>query len=133
MPETLGEFETSHEAWIRRTQSGQAAFIMIRQAASQLRNVPYKYLSEWSDRVAAGALPHVQPERPTGLERNVVVTVRDWSIPTGYMHDLSGTDRRDPTVNAYGPLYGAPEHSTCLLYTSPSPRDLSTSRMPSSA
>ena len=24
-------------------------------------------------------------------------------------------------------------HSTCLLYTSPSPRDLSTSRMPSSA
>ena len=25
------------------------------------------------------------------------------------------------------------EHTTCLLYTSPSPRDLSTSRMPSSA
>lgn len=112
LPETLGEFETSHEAWIRRTQSGQAAFIMIRQAAAQLRNVPYKYLSEWTDRIAEGALPHVQPERPTGIERNVVVTVRDWSKPTGYMHDLSGTDRRDPTVNAYGPLYGAPEHST---------------------
>jgi hypothetical protein len=112
LPETLGEFETSHAAWIRRTQAGQAAFIMIRQAAAQLRGVPYKYLSEWTDRVAAGAIPHVQPERPTGLERNVVVTVRDWSKPTGYMHDLSGTDRRDPTVNAYGPLYGAPEHST---------------------
>ena len=28
------------------------------------------------------------------------------------MHDLSGTDRRSPTVNAYGPLYGAPELST---------------------
>ena len=26
-----------------------------------------------------------------------------------------------------------PSNSTCLLYTSPSPRDLSTSRMPSSA
>ena len=26
-----------------------------------------------------------------------------------------------------------PEASSCLLYTSPSPRDLSTSRMPSSA
>ena len=26
-----------------------------------------------------------------------------------------------------------PRHETCLLYTSPSPRDLSTSRMPSSA
>ena len=28
---------------------------------------------------------------------------------------------------------GQPNHKTCLLYTSPSPRDLSTSRMPSSA
>ena len=28
------------------------------------------------------------------------------------MHDLSGTDRRNPTVNAYGKLYGAPELST---------------------
>ena len=27
----------------------------------------------------------------------------------------------------------SPEHGSCLLYTSPSPRDLSTSRMPSSA
>ena len=27
----------------------------------------------------------------------------------------------------------APQYQTCLLYTSPSPRDLSTSRMPSSA
>ena len=29
--------------------------------------------------------------------------------------------------------YGFPGNDTCLLYTSPSPRDLSTSRMPSSA
>ena len=28
---------------------------------------------------------------------------------------------------------GLPTHQPCLLYTSPSPRDLSTSRMPSSA
>ena len=33
------------------------------------------------------------------------------------------------------PKYPVPEepHAFCLLYTSPSPRDLSTSRMPSSA
>jgi hypothetical protein len=85
---------------------------MIRQASSQLRGVPYKYLSEWTDRVAAGEIPITQPKRPSGLERNVVATVRDWSKPTGYMHDLSGTDRRNPTVNGYGALYGAPELST---------------------
>src|SRR5690606_35938518 len=28
------------------------------------------------------------------------------------LHDLSGTDRRDPTVNGYGRLYGSPELST---------------------
>ena len=50
--------------------------------------------------------------RPAGIERNVVATIRDWSSPQYYMHDLSGTDRRKPTVNAYGPLYGAPENST---------------------
>ena len=30
-------------------------------------------------------------------------------------------------------IVGRPRDMTCLLYTSPSPRDLSTSRMPSSA
>ena len=34
---------------------------------------------------------------------------------------------------AYGDFFLEGQASTCLLYTSPSPRDLSTSRMPSSA
>ena len=34
---------------------------------------------------------------------------------------------------AAGPAFGQQDVWTCLLYTSPSPRDLSTSRMPSSA
>lgn len=112
IPESLGSFDSSHEAWIRRMQSGQAGGNMVGLAAGQLAGLPYKYLSEWTDRIAAGELPVTQPERPSGLERNVVVTVRDWSVPKAYMHDLSGTDRRDPTVNAYGRLYGAPELST---------------------
>ncbi len=29
-----------------------------------------------------------------------------------YLHDLISSDRRNPTVNAYGPLYGSPEYST---------------------
>jgi hypothetical protein len=111
-PPAFRDLESSQAAWVRRTQSGQAANIMIRQAASQLQGLPYKYLAEWTDRVAAGELPAEQPQRPAGLERNIVATVRDWSKPTGYMHDLTGTDRRNPTVNGYGKLYGAPELST---------------------
>ena len=112
IPSQFGEFNSSTEAWARRLQSGQAGGFMIRLAAQIMGGVPLKYLADWSDRIAAGELPASVPERPAGIERNVVVTVRDWSNPKAYMHDLSSTDRRNPTVNGYGPIYGAPELST---------------------
>jgi hypothetical protein len=101
-----------HDAWVRRIQSGQAGAQMLGAAMNQQGGVPVKYLADWTERVANGELPHATPERPSGLERNIVATVRDWSNEKAYMHDLSGTDRRNPTVNAYGKLYGAPELST---------------------
>ena len=32
-----------------------------------------------------------------------------------YLHDLISSDKRYPTVNAYGPLYGSPEYSSDLI------------------
>ena len=32
-----------------------------------------------------------------------------------YLHDLIASDRRYPTVNAYGPLFGSPEYSSDML------------------
>ncbi|HXV60813.1 MAG TPA: carboxypeptidase-like regulatory domain-containing protein [Vicinamibacteria bacterium] len=112
LPEGIGEFESSEQAWLRRISSGQAGGQMARQAEQLLAGLPIKYLADWTDRIAAGELPAQAPERPTGRERNVVATIRDWSNAKAYMHDLSGTDRRNPTVNGYGLLYGAPELST---------------------
>jgi hypothetical protein len=112
VPQELGHFSSGQEAWVRRIQSGQAGQQMLGSAMNQLAGVPAKYLGDWTDRVTAGELPHATPARPSGLERNIVATVRDWSNDKAYMHDLSGTDRRNPTVNAYGRLYGAPELST---------------------
>jgi hypothetical protein len=112
IPESLAGIESSEQAWIRRISSGQAGSYMASLAMDDLKGLPIKYMADWTDRIAAGEIPAHQPARPTGIERNVVATVRDWSSPHLYMHDLSGTDRRDPTVNAYGPLYGAPELST---------------------
>ncbi len=111
LPASLADAESSEEAWWRRISSGQAGQNMF-GIANRLGGLPIKYLAEWTDRIAAGELPADAPERPSGVERNVVATVRDWSSPQFYMHDLSGTDRRDPTVNGYGKLYGAPELST---------------------
>ncbi|MDX1404843.1 MAG: carboxypeptidase-like regulatory domain-containing protein [Woeseiaceae bacterium] len=112
LPDGYGMDETSEEAWARRIASGQAGNNMVRIAAQMLQGLPIKYMADWSDRIAAGELPSSVPKRPAGVERNVVATVRDWSSPQYYLHDLSGTDRRDPTVNGYGKIYGAPELST---------------------
>ncbi len=112
MPASLAHIENGEAAWATRIAAGQAGNNMTRIAGGLLGGVPYKYLADWTDRIAAGALPHAEPSRPRGLERNIVATVRDWSNPKAYMHDLSGTDRRDPTVNGYGKIYGAPELST---------------------
>ena len=112
LPTNIGEFDSSTAAWMRRISSGQAGDDMANQMARVSGGLGAKYLGDWTDRIAAGALPHATPERPSGVEQNVVATVRDWSNEKAYMHDLSGTDRRDPTVNGYGKLYGAPELST---------------------
>jgi hypothetical protein len=112
MPKSLGQFKSSKDAWLRRLQSGQAGVSMINIVQGALAGIPLHYLADWTDRIAAGEVPVAQPARPSGIERNIVATVRDWSDGKAYLHDLSGTDRRNPTVNANGRLYGAPELST---------------------
>jgi hypothetical protein len=59
--------------------------------------------------------PSPSPERPRGIERNVVVTLWDWSRPTVYLHDEISTDRHNPRVNANGRIYGSPEDSSDLV------------------
>ena len=112
VPAQFGHFDSGSDAWMRRTASGQAGEMMTNRLAGELGGVPYKYFGDWTDRVAKGELPKHQPPRPQGLERNVVVTAWEWSTPDKYLHDLISSDKRKPTVNAYGPLYGSPEYST---------------------
>jgi hypothetical protein len=112
IPASLGQFDSSDKAWIRRVQSGQAAPLMLNPLTQVLGGVPFKYFGDWTDRVAKGELPHSKPPRPQGVERNIVVTTWEWGDPKKYLHDLIASDRRYPTVNAYGKLYGSPEYAT---------------------
>ena len=111
MPKDFAHLKST-EAWARRIASGQAMTQMINAAARLGPERGFGLWADWTDRIAAGELPFAKPERPQGVERNVVLTLWDWSRPTAYMHDLIGTDRRNPVVNANGKLYGAPENST---------------------
>jgi hypothetical protein len=112
IPKFFTEQSKNHEeAWVKRVQAGQAGENMVNIIAGQLGGVPFKYLADWTERVEKGELPSVKPTRPEGVERNIVVTLRDWHSDKQYLHDLIASDRRYPTVNAYGPLYGQCEHA----------------------
>jgi hypothetical protein len=114
IPPQLGHFNSSIEAWARRLQSGPAGRDMVRFVTQFMGpdGGHLAALADWTDRIKAGELPSATPPRPVGLERNIVVTVRDWSDPKHYLHDLTLTDKRKPTVNGYGLIYGAAELST---------------------
>ena len=114
IPPALGTFASGAEAWKRRVQSGQSGTQMFGQL-NGLGEVAFANYGDWTDRVAKGELPFAKPQRPQGAERNIVVTLRDWMNDKQYLHDLIASDRRFPTVNAYGPLIGSPEYSSDTL------------------
>ena len=115
IPKELGSFKSGAEAWERRIQSGQASDTMIRDIGAFGASKALNLFGDWTDRVAKGELPKSKPERPQGVERNVVVNIWDWGNEKIYMHDSIATDRRNPTVNGYGKIYGSPELSTDMV------------------
>jgi len=115
IPKELGHFNSSAEAWERRIQSGQAMTGMVNAINRLDSKLAFQLFGDWTDRIAKGELPFAQPPRPQGAERNVVLTLWDWSRPTAYLHDEISTDRRNPTVNANGKLIGTTEESTDFL------------------
>jgi len=115
IPKEFADLKSSLGAWQRRILSGQAMTSMTTQIARFDGGRALQLYADWTDRIAAGELPFAKPERPKGVERNIVITMWDWSRPTFYLHDEITTDRRNPTINANGKIYGAPEYSTDYL------------------
>ena len=111
LPAGLGTFEHSKAAWDRRVQSGQAGGGMSARFTQVGRDRALSMWADWTDRIAAGEIPTQAPPRPQGVERNVVISMWDWADPKAYMHDEIATDKRNPTINANGPIYGALEES----------------------
>src|SRR6202049_1787716 len=115
IPKAWGHFDNSVQAWTKRLQAGQAQAKML-TALNQLGSKKALALfADWTDRIAAGELPSAKPQRPQGVERNVVISMWEWSTPKGYPHDEISTDKRNPRVNANGLIYGSPEESTDMV------------------
>lgn len=127
-PPALDTFETHKQTWARRIESGQAGGSMIGGVNRLGRDGTLEMFADWTKEIEAGKVPP-QPPRPQGVERNVIITQWDWADSTAYLHDLVSTDRRDPTVNANGPVYGALELSADYLPVL-DPETHETSRVP---
>jgi hypothetical protein len=114
IPAALGTFDSHVAAWNRRILSGQAGGQMSGTMAQMGTTRAMAMFADWTTRIAGGEVPPTPP-RPTGIERNIVITEWDWADPKAYLHDEVSTDRRNPTVNANGSIYGSLELSADYL------------------
>jgi hypothetical protein len=118
IPPSLGKFDSSAQAWARFISSGQLGRQMNGMLSQMGHEEGVALFADWVDRIAKGELPPV-PSRPQGTERNVVVTVWDWSVRAAFPYAAISTDKRDPSVNAYGPVYGGDWFASALAVVDP--------------
>ena len=117
IPDVHGTFASSLDAWDARVAVGPSGAGM----ANTFRRLGEQRaaFSRWTDRVAAGAFPEQAPPRPTGVERNLVVSLWDWGTPVSFTHTHAATDRRQPTVNANGRIYGPDRTHDTIIWMDP--------------
>ena len=127
----LRDADSHLEAWDRRVAMGPmgtAMSGMYGRLGDQRR-----MFADWTDRIAAGAVPTQTPPRPTGIERNVVVTLWDWGTDSDGRTDSAASDVRDATVNANGLVYGVVQPSDILVVLDPVQHRATTIPIPSGA
>ena len=114
----LGTFPSSLAAWDHRVQVGQDGDGMNSSMNNYGRPRGLGMLADWTDRIAKGELPPA-PSRPEGIERNIVLTSWEWGASSTFVHDELSTDKRHPTVNANGMIYGVDWGNDKLLMLDP--------------
>ena len=101
----LQEFDSTADAWAHRLRTGATASSMVLQLGRMGRQRTLQVYADWTDRILAGEVP-ASPQRPHGRERNLVLTMWGWSSSQKHVHDNVATDKRNPRLNANGPVYG---------------------------
>jgi streptogramin lyase len=98
------DLKSHADAWEWRLGTGVRGTSMYGVLTNQGKERSLKVYSGWTERVAKGDVPPAPP-RPTGIERNLVVTLWDVGDDHSFMHDEVSTDKNHPTVNANGRIY----------------------------
>ena len=112
------ELKTHAEAWEWRLGTGVRGTSMYGVLGSQGQTRSLKVYADWTERIAKGEVPPA-PSRPTGIERNLVLTLWDVGDDHSFMHDLVSTDKNRPTVNPNGPIYAVSAGHGSLVVLDP--------------
>ncbi|MBM3777071.1 MAG: carboxypeptidase regulatory-like domain-containing protein [Acidimicrobiia bacterium] len=88
---------------------------------------------EWTDRVARGEIPRQTPRRPTGVERNLVVSLWDWGTKFDGRTDAVASDLRDARVNAGGLVYMVSRSNDVMTTLDPDEHRVQVHTVPSNA
>lgn len=123
LPERLGKFSSQTEAWQKLVTKDESPVNVGRMGDRGI-----SMFADWTDRIAQGEYPKEAPPRPQGVERNVVISEWDWSDKIGFVHDEIATDKRSPSLNANGYIYGVEQFSNDVIDIL-DPRSNSTSRV----
>ena len=124
-----GAFDSTEAAWAHRVMAGQRGSMMGAGLGRFGRARGVSMYARWTDRIMAGEVPEAPP-RPQGVERNVVLTMWEWGGATAYIHDEIATDKRDPRVNAGGPIYGVEFANDGLVWVDPNTHEARSVRLP---
>src|SRR4029079_3660994 len=98
------ELKTHEEAWEWRLGTGVRGTSMYAVLNTQGKDRLLKTYAVCAEPIAKGEVPPA-PQRPKGVERNLVVTLWDVGDDHSFMHDEATTDKNHPTVNANGRIY----------------------------
>ena len=126
------DYDSTVDAWDARVRMGQRGAEMSMWMSRFGRERGLRMFADWSDRIAAGEVPPAPP-RPRGIERNLVLTQWEWTDEMGKIHDEASTDKRNPRVNANGPIYGVDIANDNLAMLDPNTHTATMLRIPTLA
>ena len=126
---SLGTFDSPALAWERRLMSGQVGPEMTQALNEFGHDRGLAMFADWTNRISAGEVPPAPP-RPQGVERNIVITMWDFDTDRSFVHDVVSTDSRNPTQNAYGPIYGTEFSAAAVTIVDPVKNTTSMIRIP---
>jgi len=131
LPTMRAGTSSTFEAWDKRTAVGPSGPAMsgMFKAIGDHRKV----FADWTDRIARGETPKVAPPRPSGVERNLVITHWDWGSETDGRTDMAAADARNARINSNGPVFGVAEMTDSLTILDPLEHRASVVKAPSKA